>query len=948
MKEIRRTALLERVRGRDPRLIRITAPAGYGKSMLASEISEGYDRVAVCDCLGATEPIDVAKRLLTAIAAWKGDEATTIMMGAACSDNDVAAWTRLAVELWHDETRPALLVIENLESLVGDVALRSPVETLLGRPHGSATVVICAREAVPLRTGRFASPETALAIGYEDLRFSEEEVAVILGENAAAAAAVTELTNGWPMVVQLAARLPAGTPLAHLSQVASSHVFAELYTYLADEVIATLRPQLRSLLEAIAAVPDATAADLKRLQIVDDVESLLAELTSVAPFIRREADGVIRVHPLMQPALEPSAPRRDDLRRSLAERAKADGDTLRAAGLFLLLGDPDACACALEADPLAASPTPDMMDMALALDEETLRRHPLLWCAVVITARGLGYDKQEWLNQADAIWRSLRGDEPLGYRTTAYFTLANAYMNMGRFDEGLRLGDEFAASLNAEELGAMRPVIELWVSCYNGVADRAVDLAEVERVCAPALASNLLRALWTYEIAARVHRVNGARAEERAALETSVQLGLSTRLPIPACAAAMDAAFGAWFAGEDALAMRYAGIVEDNMVPSVQDGCVLMVHALNERFDLVKPMNAKNKVRAYTFTIAAGTVPDPTRAMQFALQAVAAADQSNQPFARIAARVALSCAQPERSHEWLAEAVEISKATDAQRLKRDTKLVARGDATGTMFATLISRFKCKESPAPSREALKFHIMSGILERPEGAVTLTGRELEVMAFLSLRPGPATSDEIADAVWGESHNGDAQTSLKVYISRLRKRLGRYTSIRSSAHGYAIDGAIEVDLVAVDGVLRNIRHAVRAGACDGAELQTLLWWFKRLHAGPVGDLRGRSWLTARLAAIEREVEELALLVAREALKTGNYKDAARIAADIISIDACDEYATEILMRAHAALGEMSAARRVLKTYERALEDEVGVRPSSDLYSILDTTEGRTSALT
>ena len=421
-----------------------------------------------------------------------------------------------------------------------------------------------------------------------------------------------------------------------------------------------------------------------------------------------------------------------------------------------------------------------------------------------------------------------------------------------------------------------------------------------------------------------MHRVNGARAEERAALETSVQLGLSTRLPIPACAAAMDAAFGAWFAGEDALAMRYAGIVEDNMVPSVQDGCVLMVHALNERFDLVKPMNAKNKVRAYTFTIAAGTVPDPTRAMQFALQAVAAADQSNQPFARIAARVALSCAQPERSHEWLAEAVEISKATDAPRLKRDTKLVARGDATGTMFATLISRFKCKESPAPSREALKFHIMSGILERPEGAVTLTGRELEVMAFLSLRP------------------------LKVYISRLRKRLGRYTSIRSSAHGYAIDGAIEVDLVAVDGVLRNIRHAVRAGACDGAELQTLLWWFKRLHAGPVGDLRGRSWLTARLAAIEREVEELALLVAREALKTGNYKDAARIAADIISIDACDEYATEILMRAHAALGEMSAARRVLKTYERALEDEVGVRPSSDLYSILDTTEGRTSALT
>lgn len=69
---------------------------------------------------------------------------------------------------------------------------------------------------------------------------------------------------------------------------------------------------------------------------------------------------------------------------------------------------------------------------------------------------------------------------------------------------------------------------------------------------------------------------------------------------------------------------------------------------------------------------------------------------------------------------------------------------------------------------------------------------------LLALLALRPGsPASIDEIIDGLWGDAPPESARNIVQVYVSSLRRTLGRGV-ITSGPGGYRLDVASRVDAV------------------------------------------------------------------------------------------------------------------------------------------------------
>src|SRR5688572_32021369 len=79
------------------------------------------------------------------------------------------------------------------------------------------------------------------------------------------------------------------------------------------------------------------------------------------------------------------------------------------------------------------------------------------------------------------------------------------------------------------------------------------------------------------------------------------------------------------------------------------------------------------------------------------------------------------------------------------------------------------------------------------------VTLSPRERAVLSALVLRAGrPVTTDELADAVWGDEPPGTWQKQLQASIGRLRTAIGR-NAIATSPGAYTL--RIDPDTVDVE---------------------------------------------------------------------------------------------------------------------------------------------------
>ena len=156
--------------------------------------------------------------------------------------------------------------------------------------------------------------------------------------------------------------------------------------------------------------------------------------------------------------------------------------------------------------------------------------------------------------------------------------------------------------------------------------------------------------------------------------------------------------------------------------------------------------------------------------------------------------------------------------------------------------------------------MEFHILGPLEVMDQGRVVKLGgsKQRSLLAYLLLRPNEAVSrNRLIDELWGDQPPDTAATAIQVYVSQLRKALGRDVIV-TQPPGYLIqvrDG--ELDLERFERSVAGARSAPSAEASELLSEALALW-----RGPPLAELDAAF---ARAAGVRLDEQRLAALEQR-----------------------------------------------------------------------------------
>ena len=263
-------------RGIDGAATVVSAPAGFGKSVIVSQWCETLDRS--CAWLSLDDHIDDPRWFVLHLAAAVRSVCpdalgvTSQMARAARLPDQHILVTTLSNEL--DElAEPVVIVLDDYQKITSP-EVHSLMSELLRHPSESAHFVIVGRHDPPLPTGLLRARGQLNELRMNDLAFSGGEIQQFTEQFLDRALTPDEVstlrksTEGWPAGVRLAAEAmglsPAGTPV-----VGASFLDRGAQAYLVGEVLEQVPPEVRRYLLA-ASIFDRFSAPLCDAVVVED------------------------------------------------------------------------------------------------------------------------------------------------------------------------------------------------------------------------------------------------------------------------------------------------------------------------------------------------------------------------------------------------------------------------------------------------------------------------------------------------------------------------------------------------------------------------------------------------------------------------------------------------------------------------------------------------------
>ena len=352
---VSRCDLVERLlASRDAALAMLTAPAGYGKSVLLAEWEARDDRPFAWVSL---DPCDDARLAITSAIARALEQTGSI---------DADAWPELMWSTAGDETSALrrliavakrrgdgfVLVIDDAHTVAG-TAVWAVVTALLGQLGGGAQLAVASRTEPPLAIGRLRAHRSLIELRTADLALEPEQAASLLALaglelDAGSARALLELTEGWPVGLYLAAlslRAEPDLPAAVKRLRGDDHLIAE---YFRDELLSRLSSDCWRFLTRVSVLEELSGPLCDAVLEQTAGEKMLLELSRsnvmLAPIDRGHQR--FRLHPLFRAALTTELRRAEpDLEPVLHRRAsdwlERHGDLDGAIGHAAAAGDLD-------------------------------------------------------------------------------------------------------------------------------------------------------------------------------------------------------------------------------------------------------------------------------------------------------------------------------------------------------------------------------------------------------------------------------------------------------------------------------------------------------------------------------------------------------------------------------------------------------------------------------
>ena len=219
-------------------------------------------------------------------------------------------------------------------------------------------------------------------------------------------------------------------------------------------------------------------------------------------------------------------------------------------------------------------------------------------------------------------------------------------------------------------------------------------------------------------------------------------------------------------------------------------------------------------------------------------------------------------------------------------------------------------------------------------RDEEPLALSGtRQRRLLAALLLQPNRALSTEqLAEAVWGDAPPATARTALQVHVSQLRKVLGQET-IETHPGGYLLRlDEEQIDAARFERLLREARAAETA-----ARTAELLRQALSLVRGPAfADLADETFARPeamrldelRVTAVEERIEA--------ELASGAHAQAIGDLEALVAEHPLRERPRALLMRALYQSGRQADALAVYRDARRMLVDELGIEPGAELRDV------------
>lgn len=237
-------------------------------------------------------------------------------------------------------------------------------------------------------------------------------------------------------------------------------------------------------------------------------------------------------------------------------------------------------------------------------------------------------------------------------------------------------------------------------------------------------------------------------------------------------------------------------------------------------------------------------------------------------------------------------------------------------------------------PAPG---LRLCIIGGLTVWRDGQL-LPAREVgsrkarTLLAVLAVRsPKFVGVDLLTEALWPENPPRRPAQEMATLVSRLRASLGKDVA-EGGRTGYRLGSHAWVDLWDADDLLQKARAQANGGE-PAESLKTLRGALALLDKGSVLDgFPEASWLARANMHHLLLLQQTRRATAETALRIGDLPFARDVAEQAAYDDPFDEVDVRLLMRVHAAAGEIGRALMVYERLRDRLATELGADPAHE----------------
>ena len=271
------------------RFLLLLAPAGYGKTTLAREWTEGREGVVWYS--GGPAMADVAALAAGVAEALTSQDEVAERVRILAARGQPAGVLAKAVAAAAPKDAALILVIDDYQ-----YAAESPdADAFMSELMSLTTfrLLLTSRVRPTWLTPRMTVYGEATVLEMAELAFTDTEAQAVLGtEGAQVPEAIVSQAHGWPAVIGLAAmRTPPTGPDAELQA-------ADLYDYFAEDLFRSASPKLKNALYLLALGGDASV-DVARELLGPKHDRLVAEATERG-FLGRGPRSSAAIHPLLR------------------------------------------------------------------------------------------------------------------------------------------------------------------------------------------------------------------------------------------------------------------------------------------------------------------------------------------------------------------------------------------------------------------------------------------------------------------------------------------------------------------------------------------------------------------------------------------------------------------------------------------------------------------------